>query len=283
VVITGGLAAWLLCQTLLLQPKFLPWVWLFAGGVLLAFLLPAVSASDSSDASSSLSGASQLVLIGIAALVASRLFGTLGWMVLAAGLLANPTQNRAVALATLFFTGRSLLQVYLFQYNPNVTGINITHPYASAALYVGFAVLLLLPNVLNRLLLPYTEETDTVSPPENRAAWAILLFAALLAGTLANYFLHAEATGSLLVAMLIAGLGVGLLGRFQAAHASTYALLLPMVTISGAMLSQELLTTGNEAEKSQKLVVLGVLLLVSLLAGFLLWRTGSGRKPVAVA
>jgi hypothetical protein len=287
VVVTGTLVAWLLCQTLLLQPSLMPWVWLFAGGLLLAFLLPASSTTNSSNTSSGISGAIQLVLIGIAALVASRLFGTLGWMVLAAGLLSNARKPQAVALASLFFIGRSLLQVYLFQYNPNVTGINITHPYASAALYVGLAAMLLLPNVMNTLLLPAKlpndDGTEVDIIPDNILAWAVLFFVALLAGALANYFLHAEATGSLLVALLIGGLGVGLLGRFQSLQAGAYALLLPIVTTSGALLSQELLSAGNEAEKSQKIIVLGAMLLVFLLVAVLLWRTGSGRKPVSVA
>jgi hypothetical protein len=286
VVVTGALAAWLLCQTLLLQPSLMSWVWLFAGGLLLAFLLPAGPLTNSSQPSTGISGAIQLLLIGIAALVASRLFGTLGWVVLAVGLLANAKQTMSVTLASLFFVGRSLLQVYLFQYNPNVTGINITHPYASAALYVGLAAMLLLPNILNMLLpaqLPDIDDTEADIIPDNTLAWAILFFVALLAGALANYFLHAEATGSLLVAMLIAGLGVGLLGRFQFKQAGTYTLLIPLITTSGALLSQELLSAGNEAEKSQKLIVLGIMLVGFLLVSFLLWLTDSRRKPVSVA
>lgn len=281
VVITAGLAAWLCTQVLVVQPALLKWVWLLVGGSLLSFLMldtnDAVSTEDNRSASL-LRGAINLVLVGIAALLASRLFGTLGWVVLAIGLLANVRASNTVAIAALFFLGRSLLQVFILQYNPNVTGINITHPYAGAALYVGFASMLLLPQLLNNVLLSQSQQNHCSSP----LTLALLPFAAVVAGGLSNYFLHAEATGSLLVALTVAGVGTALLGHVRQLGATV--MLFPLLGINSALLAHELLNAGSEAEKSQKILVLGAVLLIMLVTGLGLWKgASSGRKPVQVS
>lgn len=291
VLVTGSLGAWLAIQSWLLKPAFLVWVGLFAGGCLLSFLLRDQSKPAEEDANEPfptvIQGAIQLVLIGIAALVASRLFGTLGWLVIATGLLANRKTSQAAAVAALFFLGRAWLQGFLYQYNPNLTGINITHPYASAALYAGFAVMLLLPTLLNRLW-PTIETgsslatTDVAAPPALPMAWICLTLGAIATGGLANYFLHAEATGSLLVSLTVAGLGVGLLRAYTQTAAATYPMLLSIAATTGALLGQELITLGNEAEKTEKLIVLGIALAIAGAGLFLSSRGSSRRKPVAI-
>lgn len=287
VVITSGLAAWLGVQTLVLKPALLNWVWLFTGGTLLGSLLDAGASNDHQNTSSTppslVQSAIQLVLIGIAALVASRLFGTLGWVVLATGLLGNRNAGQAVMVGILFFLARTLLQGFLLQYNPNVTGINITHPYASAALYIGFALMLLLPGLLNRLC-PSPSNAQAIEPQASQPAPAISLFSigCVLIGGLSNYFLHAEATGSLLVALTTAGLGVSLLGRIQSSSANAYPILFSILTINGALLGHELLDMGNEADKAQKLTLLGITLIIALALLLVSQKLGSGRKPVQV-
>jgi hypothetical protein len=314
-VITGGLAAWLAVQNLLLQPAFMPWVGLFAGGLALGYLLwaPTVNpthfnAKAESPAAPTLgslpAGGIALALIGVAALVASRLFGTLGWVVLVAGLLSNRRTGSLVSVAGLFLLGRVLLQVFLTQYNANVTGINITHPYASAALYLGFAIMLSLPGWLNLLngknyaisARPVSEELETDADEQSLAgavplgqtdfsmpSVSLLILGPLLMAGLSNYFLHAEATASLLLALLVAGLGVSLLVGFKTAKNRGIPLFLCLFSVTGALASPDVLNWGNQAEKGQKLTVLAVALIVILLAGFLAQRTVSGRKPVQVS
>jgi hypothetical protein len=281
IVITGGLAAWLCIQLMVIQPGLLKWVWMLAGGILLGFVLQDAPDTDVSERNSSgflLRRAIQLLLIGIAALLASRLFGTLGWVVLAVGLLANLRASTAAVVAALFFLGRSLLQVFILQYNPNVTGINITHPYASAALYAGFSSMLLLPGLIGNLL----PSNKTDERPYNPLAWALVPLAAAMAGGLSNYFLHAEATGSLLVALTVAGLGVALFSQVKQVGANV--LLFPVLVVNSVLLTYELLQAGTEADKAQKILVLGGVLLLALLTGVLLGRgIGSGRKPVQVS
>lgn len=316
-VITGGLAAFLAIQNLLLQPTLLSWAGLFAGSLALSFLLvnPAetngLSAIGSQQESPSALQASTiaLLLVGIATLIASRLFDTLGWIVLAVGLLSNRRAGSYVSVAALFLLSRVLLQTFLVQYNTNVTGINITHPYASAALYVGFAVMLLLPGWLNALH-DNTESALQTAPPQPESLPAqfteisnpveintthhpvsfqpvtlvLLSLGPILIAGLSNYFLHVEATASLLLALVVAGLGVGFLGHFKASQTRGLLLVLGLLSIVGALASPELLGWGNEAEKSQKLIVLSAAMFSLLVAAFMVQRTmSSGRKSIHVA
>lgn len=306
--IIGGLVAWLAVQNMLLYPPFLPWVGLFAGGLVLGFLLlnpsesvvtPIHSAALTEQEPSPTpevhsAGLIALLLLGVATLVASRLFGTAGWAVLAAGLLANRRSGSYVSVAALFLLSRVLLQAFLSQFSANVTGINITHPYASAALYVGFAIMLVLPvwsNILYANATPSLQATDGLNKPVSASTrpnfklipLALLGLGALLFAGLSNYFLHAEATASLLLAMVVSGLGVSLLSRFYQPQARALPLFTVLLTLAGALASPEALNWGNEAEKGQKLIVLGIGLAIALLMAFLTQRFGSGRKPVQVS
>lgn len=308
--ITGGLAAWLAVQNMLLQPELLPWVGLFVGGLVLGFLLlnPAESLESHENsapitasrqapflASGGLqSGLIALVLVGIATLVASRLFGTFGWVVLAVGLLANRRAGSYVSVTALFLLGRVLLQAFLTQYSANVTGINITHPYASAALYVGFAIMLALPgwlNVLQANLSVTSDDPEALNVPPSSELQsnfkptlvALLGLGSLLVAGLSNYFLHAEATASLLLALIVSGLGISLLAGFSNLQTRALPLHLTLLTLAGVLASHEVLDWGNEAVKSQKLMVLGAALVFVVLMGFLAQRLGLGRKPVQVS
>lgn len=284
VVITSGLAAWLAVQTLVLKPSLLNYVWLFTGGSLLSFLLSLQTDADTDNTTSShtvIQGAIHLVLIGIAALVASRLFGTLGWLILGVGMFSNRQARSAVWVAVLFFLARTLLQVFLYQYNPNVTGINITHPYASAALYEGFITMLLFPALVQPMLGTSTNNNNTAV--SRSLAWIGLTFAAILTGGLANYFLHAEATGSLLVSLTVAGLGVSLLNNMEQPQARPYAMLFNMLILNSALLGHELLDLGNEADKTQKLTVLTVALVIFLALFLFSQKRLSRSKSVQVS
>lgn len=308
--LTGGLAAWLAVQNMLLQPAFLPWVGLFVGGLVLGFLLfnpnNALGSDETSEPVTSKgqlpllkpatlqSGMITLILLGMAVLVASRLFGTTGWVVLVIGLMANRQAGSAISIAALFLLGRVLLQTFLAQYSANVTGINITHPYASGALYVGFTIMLLLPGWLNSLhgnasAAAHQDESlsmpgsTTIESGSKPITFALLGLGSLMTAGLSNYFLHGEATASLLLALLVSGLGISLLAGFRNNQARTLPLFVTLLTLTGVLASPEVLDWGNEADKTQKLTVLGVTLGLLLLTGFLAKQLGSGRKSVQVS
>jgi len=206
------------------------------------------------------------------------------------GLLSNPRAGNYVSVAALFLLGRVMLQAFLSQYSANVTGINITHPYASAALYVGFAIMLLLPAGLNVLQSKMQgnevlaeSESSTLQSNFNPLASVLLGGTSLLVAGLANFFLHGEATASLLLALLVSGLGVSFFAAFNDAQSRVIPMFATLLTLAGVLATPEILDWGNSAEKAQKLVVLGIALAVIVLVGFVTQQFGSGRKPVQVS
>ncbi len=275
----GALAAWLALQNLVPELPARDWIVLFAGAIVLATVLHQISEADAvtlpkepllHPAPHALMA---LALIGLATLAASRLFGAVGWVVLAAGMLAMPQARPTVFIAAFFWAGRVLLQGFLFQYNPNVTGINITHPYAGAALYAGLVLMLLLPLWLHQLAVG----TDQEPAPRCPVPVALIVLSGLLLAGLANFFLHAEATGSLLTALTVGGVAVALLGNLRVALG-----VVPLWLVAACLLLNDLLTQGNEADKGLKVTVL---VAAGLVTALLLWlgeRTRS-RKPVEVS
>ncbi len=291
-VITGGLGAWLGVQNLLLQPTLLPWAGLFAGGIGLGMVLfhladePTGAASAEALPMPLQAGVMAFIGIGLAALLASRLFDTLAYTILAIGILSHQRLGRFGAVSVCFLLGRVLLQVFLQQYNTNVTGINIMHPYASAALYMGFGLMLLLPHGLNASQMTQhgnlkPEASASIQFPALAILWMSLI--ALGSAGFANYFLHVEATASLLLAFLVAGLGVGLLGTFKASQARSLPLVLTLLSQTGVLAIPEVLSWGNAADKNEKMLVLAGAFVLMLLAGLLAQRLASRRQPVQVS
>lgn len=271
-IITGTLGVWLCIQTFLLQPALLRWAWLFSGSLLLGALL---SASEKLPGDRVTRQLIVIVLIGLAALVASRLYFTLGWLIVAVALLAYRKMTLPLMLAALFFVGRTFLQYFITAYNPNVTGINITHPYADAALYGGITLMLLAPAALK----------SWAKNPKGRLWLAV---ACIPAGAFANYFLHAEAASSLLVALTVGAFGVSLLSKWEADSQSVQPLLLSMFITTGAILSHPLIATGNSSDKTQKMIMLTAGLVIYTVLLWLIQRNAadsgsSEAQPVEVA
>ena len=281
--VIGGLATWLGVQTLIPQLNPLNWVLLFGGGILLASLLAGTEAASVEGAETGRfrlrdpNALIRLLLIGVASLVASRLFGTLGWAVLGVAALVVPVTHRTVAVAALFWLGRTLLQSFLAQYNPNVTGINIVHPYATAALYAGLVLMLVLPAVLETLPLAY--EANQARNWRTYLPATLLVLTGLFAAGLANFFLHAEAVGSLLVAALVGGTGIALV---YAPLRQSVLMAVPLWLTTGCLLLNALIESGNSADKSLKLTVLGVAFVLVILLGWLNRRV-AGPQTLARA
>ena len=261
IVSLTGLLGWLGLQTFLLQPALYHWALLMAGGSLLSFLLGDRLARQTSLPKIVM----YVVLAGVATLVTSRLYGTIGWIVLAPFLLAQLKASTAARLISLFLIARVILQAFIYQFNPNVTGINITHPYASAALYAGFVLMILLPRILS-LVTRFDASKNEEHSPITLSLFA--LTGVVIAG-LSNYFFHAEATGSFLTALLVAGFGVSLLSPILSPANRFYPILLSILMSLTCLLTHPLIAAGNTADKPEKLWVLGAMLILTLiLVGF---------------
>jgi hypothetical protein len=265
--LTGGLGMWLLINNILVSPNLLPWAGLFAGGIILAKML-----KDQSESSLSLPHLFiALILMGIGTLFASRIFGALGWVMLAVSMLVF-LKPRFVMYAGLFWLIRLMLQGFIYAYNPNVTGINVTHPYASAALYGGLALGLTLPILLGNLA-------------SARNQLAGFLGGAILLPLTANYFFQSETIASLLLAVTIAGaIGVFLAGTLYSKtedHPQPETMLFfPLIMTLTAILSNPLIDIGTQTTRSQKLTVLLVIFILLTLGWFGFQKTVLRRKTV---
>lgn len=215
-----------------------------------------------------------LVFVGALTLVAMRFYGTFGLLALAATGMLAPLSTAGLFPA-LYFGSRALLQVYLQHFNQNVTGINLTHPYAGAAQYGGFllgiAMLLLLKEKIERKLL-----------------LALALSACIITPVLSNFVLHSEATCSLFVAtvsscFLLAVVGPALQG--SSSKGAENITLAPALMISSGILTSGLLELGNSATISVKTTVLsyGVVFVVLLAAVFWFFFQRKNKTPATPA
>jgi hypothetical protein len=196
-----------------------------------------------------------LVVTGMLTLIACRLFGTAGLFVLAPVAMVSIGSNLAV-YAALYWVGRGLIQAYTYQFNPNVTGINLTHAYANAALYAGMLLVIVVCVCLK------SKQQRWLS------AAAVLLFATGVP-LVSNYILHEEPTGSLLLSAVMAAI------LMVAAYPVMFKepigqqgnlLLVPLQMAVFALLGNELIALGNAADSSLRITVLAVMAVLVCLA-----------------
>lgn len=251
--LTGGLSV--LCViTKVIDAATMPKIAAIAGaGFIFAYLL---QTTDDKEEDATVKGLKQLIYIGIFTLVASRLFGMLGVLVLA-GTMLVATKSGTAHIAGMFWAIKALIQTFVAQYNPNVTGVNLTHSYTSAALYAGFLLVVVLSVFIR-------------DSKEKR--WLTVL---LLGGTVAlpvgsNYFVHPEPTSSMLIAasvaaILMCAMGSALYQRAVEAHENL--ILIPGVMAASALLSHELLELGQASTAHDRLVAIGALAVLVVILG----------------
>jgi hypothetical protein len=270
---TGGLGLLIVITKLLVAPQLSSMAVLVGAGIFVAYLFDAMHSSDERSYGP-MEAISALVIVGIMTLVASRLFGNYGLLILAPTMLVGRTSSYAHA-AALFLVTRALLQGYVYNFVPNVTGINIMHAYTAAALFAGF----LIPAVISVSIRDLTDRR-----------WLITIFLAASALTplFSNFFLHEEPTGSLLVSATVAALVFVTLGPVlyrQLVPGHENVLLVPTQMTTFALLSSGLIGLGNEGTGEAKIKILlycaAVVLVISMLLYWLFAR--SGRKPVEVS
>jgi len=243
---------------------------LMGAGIFLTYLFEAIEGKEDGRLSAP-AAVKTVILIGIFTMLASRLLGTFGWIMLAPATLVATRSGTAV-FAGLFWATRAMLQTYIVQFNANVTGVNILHPYVGAALYAGFLAALLL-SVFMR------------DHRDKRLTLAVALGGATLLPLGATYFLHAEPTCSLLVSTTVAAVLLSVLGPVMyrqeiAQHDSL--LLLPVQMIASATLANQLIPLGNEATAHDRLILLAYMAAALFVLALVIWwlTSGSRRQPV---
>ncbi len=212
-----------------------------------------------------------IVLVGVLTLIATRFWGLMGLIMLAPTALVA-TRSGIGQLAGLFWITRCLLQTYIFNYNQNVTGINITHAYTGAALYAGFFAL-----ALFALFMHQVKDKRVLAP--------VFVGGTLLTAICSNYFLHAEPTSSLLVSATVAGVLLAtILPALQRGETTGQEnlLLVPTGMIAAAILTNGLINLGNETAIEVKTHVIGYTIAFVLATILMLWAAFKyGKKKEA--
>ncbi len=242
--ITGGLVMLILVTKVVGALELAKLCALAGGGYLLAYVLQALDARREHE-SLALNSFKQLLFIGIFTLIATRMFFTPGLIVLAISTVIATTSGAAL-MAGLYFGSYILLQTFIFRFNSNMTGINIMHSYTSAALYAGLFIAITASLLLRERM-------------DNRARALLFISAGLMAPAATSYFLHAEPAASLLVAVLVGTIIIGIFCRALAnAHWKGYenVMLTPAMMIAFGLLTGELITIGNSADAQQRYTVL---------------------------
>lgn len=248
---SGGLFLLIVINKLLVAPNVSTIAALAGASYFVAYLFEKLTQKED-EAGEMLKGFKSLVFVGILTLVATRLFGMLGLLVVASGATVARLPGMAQT-AGLFFGARVLLQAFIVMYNPNVTGINIMHPYSYAAMFAGVLSMFVISSLFR--------ETDA-----RKYLPAALIGAGVALPVVANYFLHAEPAGALISSALV---GAVLLAMFLP-HAFDLHLpeheniiLVPPLMISVAYMSADLITLGNDAPSALKTQVITGLLVVA--------------------
>jgi hypothetical protein len=270
----AGLALYLVLEKILVTVNPAHLALFYAAGTFAAGLLNAPR--DEGEEASKLDYSVQfLVLIGILTLVATRLFGNFGLLLVASSCLSAYFAGSAL-IASLFFAARALFQVFEVNYNPNVTGINLMHSYVGASQYAGILLTLLTALVLFR----------------QQAVWCrglMFLALSLLVGPLSNYFLHEEPTGGFLLsilssAIIIAGLSPAIF-RGASTKSLDTLLLLPLFTIASALVSAPLIAMGQDSSLHDRTLaaawVAGAIALLALFAQ-IIGKSKDVRPPAKV-
>jgi hypothetical protein len=251
---TGGLAVLCVITKVIGATASMPKLAAIAGaGFILAYIL---QSADDSNEDAVVKGLKQLIYIGILTLIASRLFGMIGVLVLA-GTMLVATKSGIAQMAGIFWAVKALIQAFVVQYNPNVTGVNLTHSYTSAALYAGFLAVVVFSLFVR-------------DSKEKRMLLVVLMGGAVALPAGSNYFVHPEPTSAMLIAgsvaaILLCAMGTALYQRAVVAHENL--ILIPGVMAAGALMSHELLELGEGSTSHDRLIAVGALAVLVIILG----------------
>lgn len=270
--VTGGLVLLILVTKVIAALELAKLCALAGGGYLLTYVLQALDKPKENE-SVALNSFKQLLFIGIFTLVATRLFYTPGLIVLAIATFIATTSG-AAAIAGIYFGSYIFLQTFIYKFNSNMTGINVMHPYTSAALYAGLFIAITAALLLRERL-------------DNRARALLFISASVMAPPAVSYFLHGEPSASLLLAVLIGTVIVGIFCRALAnADWKGYdnIMLAPAQMIAFGLLTGELIAIGNNADAQQRysvLIGLGVAATAVLAIASFMSRQNGGEPVVS--
>lgn len=213
-----------------------------------------------------------LVVGGTLLVVDNRLGGilaiALGGVALGVGLAGRASARPIMTMLVAIFAARAWLQLFLDRTLLTGYGVDLTHPYAFAALVLGgltpFAAM-----AVGRLARPNRALT---------AAWAL---AVTLAPAWVGYFIHVEALGALLAGLVLATFAMGVQPDAER-EADSLAPTLLVAQVATTLLAAPWLVNVMNATRQERLVVLLIgLVLVAAWVGA--WWAMVGRRQAAPA
>jgi hypothetical protein len=210
--VTGGLVLLILVTKVIVVMDLAKICVIGGAGYLLTYMLQAMDKAGPHE-SIAMKSFKQLLFIGIFTLLSTRLFFTPGLIVLAIST-AIATTSGAAMIAGLYWGSYIFLHTFIYKFNSNMTGINVMHPYTSAGLYAG-------------LLIAITASLLIRERIDNRSKALLFVSASLLAPAATNFFLHAEPTSSLLLAVLIGSVLISIFSRALAGVDSRASIAVP--------------------------------------------------------
>lgn len=261
-IVASGLGG-ILVRNWLHQSLFYPIA--FGIGVMLSLILKGLEGRLSRDAGGDLDptqrlqqGLLSLALVGGAALLTLRLGGSYGAAVVGLGVLTFP--SRWGATAALFLGARPLVQSLLYEFDLNLSGINITHAYTYAALFLGIA------GVGIAAVMAW------IYRGRGSVGLAVgLTWGSVLLTGLTGYFIHlrpqmAMVLGALMTALVIAALQPAVIGGAAArpseaapdppVELGAQGLVLVLMAILTAVVTRDLTLMGATATRIERLWVL---------------------------
>lgn len=214
-----------------------------------------------------------LVVAGALLVLDNRLMGILGIGLGGVGLVlggrAGAPMRSLMVLVVTIFAARTWLQLFLDRTMLTGYGVDLTHPYAFAALIVGG-------------LLPWAAVTVgrlIRTEPPLAVAWALVV---ALSPVWIGYFIHVEALGSLLAGLVLAAFLLGAARpESPEAEGGPFAATLLMTVVPSTLLAAPWLVQVMNATRQERLVMLLIGLAV-ILAGLGYWWARQARRPQEV-
>lgn len=271
-VITAGLgsalAAWVYGQPLGL-------VGALVLGALAGVLLPLTQSAGGG--TTPLRALVALAIGGAILIVDNRLMGVvaiaLGGVGLGLGAIGRPSARGVMALLVGIFAARAWLQLFLDRTLLTGYGVDLTHPYAFAALILGG-------------LMPFAALAVGQLARPNRYLVAVMAAVAVLAPAWIGYFIHVEALGALMAGLVLAAFALGAQadqnGVSRVGGTAGVAATLLIAQVATSLLAAPWLVGVMNATRQERLV--GLLLGLVLVAAWVgAWWFAIGRRQTAQA
>jgi hypothetical protein len=217
-----------------------------------------------------------LAIGGAILIVDNRLMGVvaiaLGGVGLGLGAIGRPSARGVMALLVGIFAARAWLQLFLDRTLLTGYGVDLTHPYAFAALILGG-------------LMPFAALAVGQLARPNRYLVAVMAAVAVLAPAWIGYFIHVEALGALMAGLVLAAFALGAQadadGHSRVGTAGVAATLL-VAQVATSLLAAPWLVGVMNATRQERLV--GLLLGLALVAAWVgAWWFAIGRRQTAQA